>query len=113
MSVTPPQAKNCVRVHSDEKAVSPLLGFILVLLILAIFMSVVQSQYVPAWCKEAEAKHFEVLKAEFSTIPSIVASQRDGYVTLTAGLKYPGRPLFITPPPTKTISRLRARRRIC
>ncbi len=50
----------------SRKAVSPVVGFILILAIISLTMAIIQSTYVPAWSKEVEWKSFEKLTSQVS-----------------------------------------------
>ncbi len=83
----------------SRKAVSPVVGFILILAIISLTMAIIQSTYVPAWSKEVEWKSFEKLTSQVSKIPEILTSSTSTSLSLQVGVNYPKYPLFYTPPP--------------
>ena len=76
---------------NTKKAVSPVVGFIMILAIVAMFMAMVQSQLLPAWDKQVEARSFDRLASEVSRIPEILTSQVSSTtLKLDVGVYYPG-----------------------
>ncbi len=83
----------------SRKAVSPVVGFILILAIISLTMAIIQSTYIPTWSKEVEWKSFEQLTSQVSKIPEILTSSTSTSLSLQVGVNYPKYPLFYTPPP--------------
>jgi len=82
----------------EDKAISPVVGMIMVLAIIAGFMSIIQTQQLPQWNKQKEAEHYKLLVSEFSRIPYILSTGTTASISLDAGLDYPDIPLLINPP---------------
>ncbi len=81
-----------------ERGLSPVVGMVMVLAIIAGFMSVLQTQQLPHWNKQKEAEHYRLLVSEFSRIPYVLSTGTTASVSLDAGLDYPDVPLLINPP---------------
>lgn len=85
----------------NSKAVSPLIGFILLLAIIMGFIGIVQSTWVPEWNKAAEAKHLDEVGyevAKLSEAVSLAASTGNpAKVIIDAGVKYPEYYILISP----------------
>ncbi len=87
----------------DDKAVSVLLGFILVMMISMLALSIAQTTLVPDICKQAEADHIDTLTSEILRANQITTTPFD--LKLDMGVKYPRYPfLFIPPTTTSTLS---------
>jgi len=90
----------------DSKAVSPLIGFVLLLAIIMGFIGIVQSTWVPEWNKAVEAEHLSKLESEISEIPKIMflsaTTGKQGAASIDAGCEYPNRVVLINPPPAST-----------
>ncbi len=90
----------------DSKAVSPLIGFVLLLAIIMGFIGIVQSRWVPEWNKAVEAEHLSKLESEISEIPKIMfisaTTGKQGTVSIDAGCEYPSRGFLINPPTAST-----------
>ena len=82
----------------EDKAISPVVGMVMVLAIIAGFMSIIQTQQLPQWNKQKEAEHYKLLVSEFSRIPYILSTGTTASISLDAGLDYPDIPLLINPP---------------
>ncbi len=85
----------------DSKAVSPLIGFILMLAIIMGFIGIVQSKFVPEWNKAVEAKHFDRLSyevADLSEAVTLASSTGNAVkVVLDAGVSYPNYYVLLSP----------------
>ncbi|WP_456328753.1 DNRLRE domain-containing protein [Archaeoglobus sp.] len=85
----------------DSKAVSPLIGFVLLLAIIMGFIGIVQSSWVPEWNKAVEAKHLDEVSyevAELSEAVSLAASTGNpAKVVIDAGVKYPEYYILLSP----------------
>ncbi|MET1124393.1 MAG: hypothetical protein ABWW66_03895, partial [Archaeoglobaceae archaeon] len=85
----------------DSRAVSPLIGFVLLLMILMTLLGIAQSHWVPEWNRQVEAKHLDKLSyevAELSEAVSLAASTGNpAKVVLDAGVSYPNYYVLISP----------------
>lgn len=79
--------------RGNEKGVSPLLGFILMLLILMISISALQTQYVPGVCKGIEADHMEHITGQIMELKNPSTKN----VKFDMGVDYPEYLFLITP----------------
>lgn len=90
----------------DCKAVSPLIGFILLMAIVMGLIGILQSTAVPQWNKAVEAKHLSSLKyevADISRLISISASTGSpAKVVLKAGVDYPNYYILFSPSKAST-----------
>ena len=57
----------------DGKAVSPLIGFILLMAIVMGLIGILQSTSLPQWNKAVEAKHLSSLKYEVADISRLIS----------------------------------------
>jgi len=93
---------------ADNRAVSAVIGFILVFGILMLLLTVYQAQIVPQQNAETEFKHFEDSKNEFTEVRNSIATAGQADVSqfssVTLGTTYQSRLLTINPaPPEGTI----------
>ncbi len=90
----------------NDRAVSPLIGFILLLAIIMGFLGLVQSKFVPEWNKAVEIEHFEELESQISEIPKILflstSTGKQGVLSIDAGCEYPNRMILVNPPTAST-----------
>ncbi|MEM2894800.1 MAG: DNRLRE domain-containing protein [Archaeoglobaceae archaeon] len=90
----------------NSKAVSPLIGFILLMAIVMGLIGILQSTAVPQWNKAVEAKHLSELKygvADVSEVISLSASTGNpAKVVLKAGVDYPNYYVLVSPPKAST-----------
>ncbi|MEM2656930.1 MAG: hypothetical protein QXJ60_00385, partial [Archaeoglobaceae archaeon] len=90
----------------NSKAVSPLIGFILLMAIVMGLIGILQSTAVPQWNKAVEAKHLSELKygvADVSEVISLSASTGNpAKVVLKAGVDYPNYYVLFSPPKAST-----------
>ncbi|GEM_PF-2623460 len=82
----------------DRKGVSVLVGFILLVLTLMIFLSILQAYMVPGMCKDAEVKHLNRLIDEVQQLKENLLENKLATVTLDLGMSYPKYPMLLTPP---------------
>jgi hypothetical protein len=91
---------------ADCSAVSPILGFVLLLMILMTAMAIIQSTAVPQWNREVEAKHLDSLKYEVADIGRVVAisasTGNPAKVVLNAGVSYPNYYVLFSPSKAST-----------
>jgi len=85
----------------DLRGVSPILGFVLLLMILMTVLSIVQSTAVPQWNRGVEARHLDALKYEVADIGRVTAlsasTGNPGKVLLHAGVSYPEYYVLVSP----------------
>ena len=90
----------------DCSAVSPILGFVLLLTILMTAMAIIQSTAVPQWNREVEAKHLDSLKYEVADIGRVVAisasTGNPAKIVLNAGVSYPNYYVLFSPSKAST-----------
>jgi FlaG/FlaF family flagellin (archaellin) len=90
----------------DCRAVSPLIGFILLMAIVMGLIGILHSTAVPQWNKAVETKHLSSLKYEVADISkaiSISASTGNpAKVVLKAGVDYPNYYILFSPPKSST-----------
>jgi len=90
----------------DSKAVSPLIGFILLMAILMGLIGILQSTAVPQWNREVEAKHFSSIKYEFADLSEAISisaiSGNPVKVVMKAGVDYPNYYILFSPTKTAT-----------
>lgn len=90
-----------MRLKDNEDGVSELVGFMLILLILMLFVSMLQVYEVPKWNKEIETGFFDHAYNDFIGLRSDIefASARSIPVRshMQLGVRYPERFLFINP----------------
>lgn len=92
-----------MRLKDNEDGVSELVGFMLILLILMLFVSMLQVYEVPKWNKEIETGFFDHVYNDFIGLRSDIefASARSIPVRshIQLGVRYPERFLFVNPGP--------------
>ena len=80
----------------NTRAVSPVVGMVLVLAIIAGIMSIIQTQYVPRWDYQKEVQSYNALLSEVREIPALLtSSQSSTAVKLDAGTDYPQYPFLV------------------
>lgn len=89
-----------MKIIKNQKGVSPLLGFILMLMILMISISALQTTFVPSICKEVEADHMREITGQLIEIRNIPSSTKT--LKLDMGIDYPEYIFLITPKSTAT-----------
>ena len=82
----------------NSKGVSVLVGFILLMLTLMIFISILQAYVVPGVCKRLELEKFNKLVEEIQEIDKDIIDNRLSTVTLDLGITYPKYMFLVTPP---------------
>ncbi|MEF8894614.1 MAG: hypothetical protein V5A26_11270, partial [Halodesulfurarchaeum sp.] len=87
----------------DSRAVSGVVGFIMIFAIIVILMSINQAQIVPMENSEIEFQHFEDVRNDMVEVRSSIseAGQADvsQYPTVKLGTNYPTRIFAVNPPP--------------
>jgi|GEM_PF-2105705 hypothetical protein len=85
----------------NDSAVSPVIGFILILLITVTFIGIVQSVMLPEWNKAYEIEHSDTLSYEVARLGEAVTfaatSGKNNMIALHAGMRYPDRPFLFSP----------------
>ncbi len=80
----------------NKRAVSPVVGMVLVLAIIAGVMSIIQTQYIPRWDYQKEAQSYNTLLSEMKEIPAMLTtSQSSTAVKIDAGTSYPQYPFLV------------------
>jgi FlaG/FlaF family flagellin (archaellin) len=97
------------RFGDDERAVSPVVGFVLIFALIMIVFTLYQSSVVPAQNEEVEFKHSQTVEGEMSKLNDAIQQASTSGVpqsaTITTGVQYPDRALAINPgSPAGTIS---------
>jgi len=85
-------------VKLNERAVSPVIGFILIVQILIIFLAVIQTTVIPDQLKKVEASNVERFKGEFEKFSALVTSGDKAYMLVTTP-EYPDYLFLLTPEP--------------
>ncbi|ELZ16979.1 hypothetical protein [Natrinema limicola] len=87
----------------DERAVSPLIGAILLLAILMTMLALLQLNAVPALVSEAEFNHNQRVQGEMRDVAAgidrSVATGTSQSIALTPGVRYQSRLFLLNPPP--------------
>ncbi len=81
-----------------DDALSPVVGFILIIQILIIFLSLVQTVFIPDQLKKIEADNVEKLKGEIEKFSALAASGERAYMLVTLP-DYPEYLFLLTPEP--------------
>ncbi|ADB57107.1 PKD domain-containing protein [Archaeoglobus profundus] len=81
----------------DSKGVTPLIGFILLLLIGMVFLSLVQTKLVPSILKDVEMKHMNKVIEEIYEFDRDVIKGEEGIVSFDLGVEYPNYLFLMTP----------------
>jgi len=85
----------------DDKAVSPVIGFALILAIIVSTLSYMQIYFVPVWNAEAESEHFENVYQDMVLFSSNLESAAISGIPRTSGIRlgltYPNRAIFYNP----------------
>jgi len=82
----------------NGRGVSVLVGFILLMLTLMIFVSILQAYVVPSVCKRIELRKLNDLMENIQDIDKNIMNDRLSTVTLDLGVTYPKYMFLITPP---------------
>lgn len=92
-----------MKLFNNEKAVSEVVGAMMILLILVLYLGVMQTRQVPEWNKELEIQHFDVVYDDFITMRSNIEDSSSKNIPRTSsihmGIKYPDRFLLANPGP--------------
>lgn len=89
------------RFANDERAVSPVVGFVLIFALVMIVFTIYQADVVPAQNKEVEFKHSQTVEDEMSRLNDAIQEAGTSGVpqsaTVATGVQYPDRVLGINP----------------
>ena len=88
------------RIWVEDKAVSPVLGVILIFAIVVGGIGIFQQFYVPVWLKNAEGEHYMSLLNDFEKFHEKVIeaiNYGESAIKLNPTMKYPKYPLLFTP----------------
>jgi FlaG/FlaF family flagellin (archaellin) len=89
------------RFVGDERAVSPVVGFVLIFALIMIVFTLYQSSVVPAQNEEAEFKHTQTVEGQMSKLNDAIQQAGTSGVpqsaTIATGVQYPDRALAINP----------------
>ncbi|QLH81418.1 DUF7289 family protein [Halosimplex pelagicum] len=101
---------------SADRAVSPVVGAVLVFGLLVLLLSVLQATAVPALNQQTEFRHSERVQSDVVDLAAAVdrtaATGVEQTVRIEAGLRYPVRPLFVNPGPASGTVRTAERRSV-
>jgi hypothetical protein len=85
----------------DEKAVSEVVGALMILLIIVLYIGTLQAYEVPKWNKEIESQHFDTVYSDFvnlrSNFEDVSAKNIPKTASLSMGVKYPERFMLRNP----------------
>lgn len=85
----------------NDKAVSPVIGFALILAIIVSTLGYIQTYYVPVWNAETESQHFEDVYQDMVLFSSNIESAAISGIPRTSGIRlgltYPSRGIFFNP----------------
>ena len=81
----------------QSNGVSTLVGFILLLLIGMVFLSVVQTQVIPGILKDVEIKHMDEITDDLLKLSSNLLACKLSTVEFDLGVKYPKYLFLLTP----------------
>jgi hypothetical protein len=89
------------RFTDDERAVSPVVGFVLIFALIMIVFTLYQAEVVPAQNAEVEFKHSQEIVGDMSRLNDAMdqagASRVSQSATIDTGVQYPDRALAINP----------------
>lgn len=80
------------------RGVSVLIGFILVILISMVALSVIQTQYIPYVLKDFERKHLNEITEELYRLSKAILNSETSSIEFSFGVQYPKYPFLLTPP---------------
>ena len=81
----------------NDRGVTVLLGFILLMMISITFLSVVQTYYVPSILKDRELKHNDEILSSLIDLTSALTKERPNVIELNLGVAYPKYLFLMTP----------------
>ncbi|MDI9645384.1 MAG: hypothetical protein QFX40_01660 [Archaeoglobales archaeon] len=90
----------------DSRAVSPLIGFILLMSIVMGLIGILQANAVPQWNRAVEAKHFSDLKYDVASLGEAISlsssTGNQAKIVLKAGVDYPNYYVLVSPSKAST-----------
>ncbi|HET7324849.1 MAG TPA: hypothetical protein VFJ06_10995 [Halococcus sp.] len=96
-----PITQQLKRFSDDERAVSPVVGFVLIFALIMIVFTMYQASVVPAQNEEVEFKHSQAVVGDMSRLNDAMdqagASGISQSATIDTGVQYPDRALAINP----------------
>ena len=96
-----PITQQLKRFADDERAVSPVVGFVLIFALIMIVFTIYQAEVVPAQNAEVEFKHSQAVESEMSRLNDAIDQAGSSGVsqsaTIATGVQYPDRALAINP----------------
>ncbi|WP_425601452.1 DUF7289 family protein [Halorubrum salinum] len=103
----PPRSTNCRTdrrtLRAADRAVSPVIGAILMFALVLALLAILQTTAVPALNEQLEFQHNEQAQDEMADLATVIegvaATGSDETASVSAGLRYPPRMFFINPPP--------------
>lgn len=98
-----PLTQRLQRLSEDERAVSPVVGFVLIFALIMLVFTIYQADVVPAQNEEAEFKHSQTVEKQMSQLndamTAVSATGASRSRTIATGMQYPSRALAINPGP--------------
>lgn len=92
-----------MKFFDDEKAVSEIVGAMMILLIVVLYIGTLQAYEVPKWNKELERQNYDMVSAEFIDMKSDLEDVSSRFIPKTSalhmGVKYPERFMLRNPGP--------------
>ena len=92
-----------MKLFKDEKAVSEVVGAMMILLILVLYLGIMQTRQVPEWNKELEKQQFDSVYDDFVTLRSNMEDVSAKSIPKTSnfhmGVRYPERFMLSNPGP--------------
>lgn len=92
-----------MKFHNDEKAVSEIVGAMMILLIIVLYIGTLQAYEVPKWNTEIERQHFDQVYSDFvnlrSNFEDVSTKNIPKTGNLAMGVKYPERFMLRNPGP--------------
>ncbi|CAG0979857.1 hypothetical protein METP3_02016 [Methanosarcinales archaeon] len=92
-----------MKFFNDEKAVSEVVGAMMILLILVLYLGIMQTRQVPEWNEELEIQQFDTVYDDFVTLRSNLEDVSAKSIIKTSifhmGVKYPQRFMLSNPGP--------------
>ncbi len=90
--------------ENNDRAVAPVVGFILIFAMLIILLSMYQAMWVPIQNSEVEFDHYQNVKDDMTDVRSAIFEARTTgetqSTTVKLGTRYPNRLIAVNPPPS-------------